>query len=47
MSSPYHEGIAARKALQGKHENPYRGYVVGFVDWIFDTGIRKRISIYR
>lgn len=39
MTSPHHEGIAARKANTGKHENPYDGQQVGFSDFLFNPRI--------
>lgn len=39
----YHEGIAARKADRGIHENPYRGQRPSFADWLLNPRIHREL----
>lgn len=44
MNSPYHEGVAARKAGIGKHENPHDGQCVGFADFLLNPRVFRQTS---
>jgi hypothetical protein len=44
MANAYQEGMFARKAELGSHENPYIGVEASFIDWVFHPMIFSSAS---